>query len=159
LSNGTNAIFCPSRLPSKILQFECESGKPGNELALNRDDKPLDFDYTPDGKNMVVDCGRVSRWNLASGEESKFFDYLLSQVEERRTALSSDGKWLVIGTKQVLGRPKIPATVAIWDIETRKTIFAWQAKTPRVCFALTADKKKLAIGSDQVYLFDLPGGK
>jgi virulence-associated protein VapD len=53
-----------------------------------------------------------------------------------------------------------PPVITVIDVLERKTVAQWVPKDVRNirAFAVSPDKKTIAIGSDHVYLFDL-GGK
>lgn len=157
---GKNPIPKDHHFRASIRQYDADTGNFQKDLLLDRRNTPRDFDYFPGGKRMAIDCLSVSIWDLSSGMEEKVFIEQIVGALRRQIALSLDGKWLVIATDKNRERmPSTPAWLKVLDLENKKTVFEWQSRQPNeISFALSSDRKTIAIGADKVYLFDL-GGK
>ena len=146
-----------------IRQFHTRTGEPLKAIEIPNWDKPPNFLYLPDGKNMIVDCKGVAIYNTESGEATDLWPAPRAGNKSRGLAISKDGKWLLMTeyTKSIRVSQSEPHVIII-DLETKKVRnhWRWKSENPPGSpgpIGITSDKRKLAIGAEKVYLFDLDG--
>jgi dipeptidyl aminopeptidase/acylaminoacyl peptidase len=150
---------------ARIRIFDSENGglQKEIELAENRRSAPVDFFFASDGKKIIVDCKSFSEVDIGTGQEIKIEGIAKSggTIATTRSAITTDGKWILSGANFNIQKPDShPPVITVIDVLERKTVAQWVPKDVRNirAFAVSPDKKTIAIGSDHVYLFDL-GGK
>jgi len=118
---------------------------------LNRRSYPKYFDFLANDR-LIVDCDRViSTWG-ADGVEGE--EIPVEPRTSRVISLSRDRKVLMVANSTLYGTPRRPSHVLLWDVDAKKVLHQWD-RPGYGPIAMTADKKKLAVGTDKVYLFDL----
>ena len=136
---------------------ETETGKKERDFDPGTtpfDPRSFDLRFTPDGKKLIASALiYIHVVDLATGNADKLGDKL--RTGYRKIATTSDGKWLVVS--EPAPEPRRQSYIRIWDVETNKKREEWIPKHGLGPIAISVDKKTLAIGGDQVYLYDLTG--
>lgn len=155
------------RTETSIQEYDPETGRRLNIIAEGQPKMTLvDFDYSPDGKEMVARTRNTIRaYDLAAGTFRDIFRHRTPENAIRHWQISPDKLWLVIGHDDRdrgggSGQKKTPY-ITIWDLQAEKT--HRQFPVPEIGkymsgLALSSDKKTVAVsGGGGLYLYDLAG--
>ncbi len=121
----------------------------GKVLRLIKGNDPANhgtFTYSPDGKLVTVDGGKVW-WDLSAGGPVDF----PAEMQGDRTKFSDDGSLVAIS--KFMGEP-----IGIWNVATRKLVnrVGWGAGS----MAFSPDNKLLlTAGGDKAQLFEISSGR
>jgi hypothetical protein len=149
-----------ARVPS-LRVFDPSTGKPVLSFPIKGEgstDDLIPFHTDPSKILSSSYESTVFGWNLGKGEPISLGKLPSEVSNQKRISLSNDDRLLVIGTKMIMGQPRLAPQFIVWDMEKQQIYDHWTWNDRRkdvFAIAISPDKRTVAVGFDQVYLFEV----
>lgn len=138
---------------ARIRLHEASTGKRTSDIAVMPTEIPMSFEFLTNDRFAIQSRQAISFWRADGVEDGDTIR--LEILRDRQFFLSADRKLQMISNpRDHASRPKKSGQVILWDIDAKKVLRQWDRQNAGP-LAITSDKKKLAMGWDKVYLYDL----